>query len=305
MNLIVSVFGMIWDLLKWVLLGIGIAIAPVIIIAFVIMAWQVIVKKRKIPKKKKTEEPKYSKTGLLLLLKKIYIDFPLRLVQDRLSLDPNQFSFYGVHIFCGPQGSGKSMASMHLLKQLKERFPLVKIRSNIDIDFQDGQINNWQDLIKSENGIYGQIEYIDEFQNWFDCMDSKNFPPDMLAEITQQRKQKKAIVGTSQVFNRLAKPIREQITMLYKPLTIAGAFTIVRVYDVRIDNDGQVDKMKMRRLYCFVHDDELRNCYDTYKKVERISKDGFQERVNQLSNYQDSSTNIILNDKKQIKKPRL
>jgi hypothetical protein len=195
---------MIWDLLKWVLLGIGIAIAPVIIISFIIMSWQVLIKKKKIPKKKKTEDPKYSKTGLLLLLKKIYIDFPLRLVQDRLSLDPDRFNFYGVHIFAGPQGSGKSMASMHLLKQLRERYPLVKIRSNIHINFQDGEINDWTDLVHSNNGIYGQIEYIDEMQNWFDCMESKDFPPEMLAEVTQQRKQAKAIVGTSQVFDRMS-----------------------------------------------------------------------------------------------------
>jgi ATP-dependent Clp protease ATP-binding subunit ClpX len=258
--------------------------------------------KRKIPKKRKTVDPKYSKGGLLMLIKKVYIDFPLRLVNDRLSLEPDSFNFYGVHIFEGCQGSGKTMSAMHLLKQLKEKYPLVKIRSNININFQDGEINGWQDLIKSDNGIFGQIEYIDEMQNWFDCMESKDFPPEMLAEVTQQLKQRKCIIGTSQVFDRLSKPIREQITMLYKPLTIAGAFTIVRVYDVRIDNGGQVDKMKMRRLYCFVHDDELRNCYDTYKKVERISAKGFQSRANQLSNIQDVNNNIIVTDKRQLKK---
>jgi ATP-dependent Clp protease ATP-binding subunit ClpX len=301
MNLIFSLLGMIWNLLKWFIIGFAAALTPIFLVFFIILLWETIIKRRKIPKKKKIADPKYSKRNLLLLIKKIYIDFPKRLVMDRLSLDPDRFGFYGVHVFAGCQGSGKTMASMHLLKQLKEKYPLVKIRSNINIDFQDGEITDFRDIVSSNNGIYGQIEYIDEMQNWFDCLESKDFPPEMLAEVTQQRKQAKAIIGTSQVFDRLSKPLREQITLLYKPLTIAGCFTIVRVYDVRIDNGGQVDKMKMRRLYCFVHDEELRNCYDTYKKVERITLKGFQSRANQLRNIQQDQSIIVTDRKGRVK----
>lgn len=101
----------------------------------------------------------------------------------------------------------------------------------------------------------------------------------MLTEITQQRKQKKCIVGTSQVFTRLSKPIREQITLLYKPTTIAGALTIVRVYRCHVDQEGNLENQKMLRFYAFVHDDELRNAYDTYSKVERLVNKGFVIRT--------------------------
>jgi hypothetical protein len=297
MNILFTIFGLVWDVLKWILLGFAISIAPILVISFVIMSWEVIIKKKKIPKKRKVDNPKYSKTGLFYLLKKVYVDSPVRLVTDRLSLDPDRFDFYGVHIFAGPQGSGKSIAAMHLIKLLKEKYPLVKVRSNISINFQDGEINDWTDLLNTNNGIYGLINFIDELQNWFSSLDSKGFPPEMLTEITQQRKQANCIIGTSQVFERLAKQIREQITLLYKPLTIAGCFTVVRVYDVSIDNSGQVDKMRMRRLYCFVHDKELRECYDTYKKVERLSVNGFLPRSEHLSSINTDKSNIIINNK--------
>ena len=116
----------------------------------------------------------------------------------------------------------------------------------------------------------------------------------MLTEITQQRKQRKCVVGTSQVFTRISKPIREQITLLYKPMTIAGCLTIVRVYKVALNDDGTVKDMKRRRVYAFVHDDELRSCYDTYEKVERLTLKGFQPRSEQLQDTIPQKLNISM-----------
>jgi hypothetical protein len=277
-----SILTMIWGLLKYVFIALGVVLVPMTIVALLFFCYRVVIKHDKIPKKQKAEEIKYTKGGLLRLLKKVYIDFPVRLVKDRLQGDPNQFTVTGVHIFAGEQGSGKTIAMVHFLKMLRERFPLLKIRANINLDFMNGEIKSAKELTFNDNGVYGQAECIDELQNWFNSLESKNFPPEMLQEITQQRKQRKCIVGTSQVFDRVSKPIREQITLLYKPMTIAGCFTIVRVYKVRIDDSGLVNKMQMQKLYCFVHDDELRNAYDTYAKVKRQSLGGFKPVSEQL-----------------------
>ena len=187
-----------------------------------------------------------------------------------------------MHIFAGEQGSGKSIAAMHFVKMIKERNPACSIASNIDIDFQDDQITDWRDLLGKNNGIYGQVVILDELQNWFSSNESRNFPPDMLTEITQQRKQRKCVVGTSQVFTRISKPIREQVTLLYRPFTIAGCLTFVRVYKLALTEDGTVDKMKLKQVYFFVHDDDLRNCYDTYQRVQRQSLLGFKDSNNNI-----------------------
>lgn len=36
------------------------------------------------------------------------------------------------------------------------------------------------------------------------------------------------------------------------------------------------------KVYFFVHDEELRNSYNTYEKVERLIKKGFADRSEQL-----------------------
>ena len=55
------------------------------------------------------------------------------------------------------------------------------------------------------------LYFIDELHLELNSLESKNIDIDVMVEISQQRKQRKHIVGTSQVYMRLAKPIREQI----------------------------------------------------------------------------------------------
>lgn len=251
-----------------------------------------LVRGKKIPHRSRRSSQHYNQP--LNSVKLLLWDFPRRLVKDWFSCNPDSFDTYGVHLFCGEQGSGKTLAAMHFIKLIQERNPCCRICSNIDINFQDGKINHWSDILNNNNGENGQVIFLDEMQNWFSSNESRDFPPEMLTEITQQRKQRKIVVGTSQVFTRVSKPIREQITLLYKPMTIAGCLTVVRVYKVRLNDDGTVNKMKMLRFYCFVHDDELRSCYDTYEKVERLSIKGFQPRSEQLGGAPVSSSPHIV-----------
>ena len=279
-DIFTSVCKVLIDLLSYVISAFLCVFIPVCIMCIIFFVVGLI-RGKKIPHRTKRTASHYTQpfNPVRLLL----WEFPRQLVKDYFSRNPDGFDVYGVHLFCGEQGSGKSIASMHFIKMIKERNPTCRICSNIDINFQDGKINDWTDILNNNNGENGQVIFLDEMQNWFSSNESKNFPPEMLTEITQQRKQRKIVVGTSQVFTRVSKPIREQITLLYKPMTIAGCLTIVRVYRVGLNDDGTVKKMKMVKWYPFVHDEELRNCYDTYEKVERLSIKGFQPRAEQIN----------------------
>ena len=234
-----------------------------------------------------------------LILKRIFIDFPRRFVLDRLTSDPNEFKEYGFHLFVGEQGSGKTVSVAQFLIELKKQYPLCKIATNFDYKMQDSEISSWQNLIFNNNGIYGQADVIDEVQNWFSSNQSKDFPPEMIQEITQQRKQRKIFIGTTQRFERMAKPLREQVNYIYYPLTIAGCLTIVRVCKPTVDSDGQLKKLRTVRYYFFVHSDEVRNCFDTYKKIEKQATDGFISDRNVGS---DIYINNVIESKQKRKK---
>ena len=113
----------------------------------------------------------------------------------------------------------------------------------------------------------------------------------MLTEITQQRKQRKVIFGTSQVFSRVAKPIREQTYMLYEPTTIFGCITFVRKYDITTDVSGQTDTKKYRGCFFFIQNERIRTAFDTYRKVENLSIEGFKSENEQIRNV-DNNINI-------------
>jgi len=282
-NAFISILKIFFNIFKWVLVAVGVALLPILIMCGIFTFYYIVIKKQKFPKRTVPRtKMKYSQRRSAF--KRLYYDFPKRIIQDKLNANPDGYDTYGVHVFAGEQGSGKTVAAMHFAKMLKERNPASKIASNIDLNYQDSRIHNWEDILDNNNGELGQAIIIDEIQNWFNSMESRNFPPEMLTEITQQRKQRKCVIGTSQVFTRIAKPIREQITFLYRPITIMHCLTIVRVYKCDLKEDGTINRMRMRNCYFFVHDDELRTCYDTYEKVQRLSQKGFVPRSEQYGN---------------------
>lgn len=280
-GVLTTLFELIVKLLFYACVILAAALIPFLIVFTFYLIFFFIKGKRFKKSKFKKDKPKYSKKGFSFFLKRLFIYFPRRFVLDLYERDPDRFNVYGLHFFCGEQGSGKSIATVHFLKMIKERYPGAEIRSNISLNFQDGLIDSPESLL-DESGTTGQVNFIDEIQNWFNSLESKNMPPEVAGEICQQRKQAKCLVGTSQVFYRMAKQLREQCTLLYEPMTIFGCLTIVRVYKPNVKDDGSVDKKVLRRVYFFVHDDELRNAYDTYEKIKRLTMKGYKARSEQL-----------------------
>lgn len=264
-----SLLQFAYKVLYFLLCVFGVLTIPFILVFTIYFIGSIIGGKRLKKRTIKRAPPKYSKKDTFLsLIYKIYILVPIRIIKDMFESNPDVFKITGVHVFCGEQGTGKTISAVHFCKRLKEIYPLAEVGANINLDFKDFDIQGIDDIISNLNGEKGQINLVDEVQNWFSSANSKNFPPSMLTEITQQRKQRKCLVCTSQVFTRMSKPIREQVTFLYKPITFFGCFTWVRVYKPNISDDGLVDKSLFIRSYCFVHDDYLRSCYDTFERVK-------------------------------------
>lgn len=212
---------------------------------------------------------------------RILWQLPWQIVNDSFHRQDYEFCENGFHLIVGEQGTGKTITLVWLLMQYRKQYPKLKIRTNMGYKYEDGEIKSWKDLVFHSNGVYGQIDVLDEVQNWFNSLQSKDFPVEMFQEITQQRKQRKMIIGTSQVWQRVAKPIREQVKYVYKPITLFGCLTIVTKYKPVVNDEGAVDELKPRGTFFFVHNDELRDAFDTYKKIQFMSLKGFKPQAPQ------------------------
>lgn len=238
----------------------------------------------------------YKKMGLPLniseykpanFFKKIIFEFPSQFWLDRFNKVPGEFNEYGLHLFCGEQGSGKTTSVVDLLyNRWSKMYPKLKIYTNMSYKYEDGTIKHWKDLLneKRNNGVYGVVNVIDEIQTWFSSLQSKDFPPEMINEISQQRKQRKVIIGTAQVFGRVAKPIREQTSFVYLPFTIAGCLTVVRVTKPIYYDETTFTFKKYIRTYFFVHTPQIRNAFDTYKRIQNYKKEGFKSDIERNTN---------------------
>lgn len=211
----------------------------------------------------------------------------LKMEKELLKKGIKIFKPFGLTMFTGAQGSGKTISMVDYCLELKEIYPKCKLYSNFEIEGQDGVIKNLNDLLKLRNGEDGIIFCIDEIQNEFSTASSRNFPETLLSTLTQQRKQRIHIVASSQVFTRVAKPIREQCYCVCDCRTFFGRWTRVRAYPADeynsiIDSNSLDKKRKLRKLWkkSFIQTDELRNKYDTYAVVKRLSRAGFAETFN-------------------------
>ncbi len=216
--------------------------------------------------------------------KKVFYQFPKRLVDDVFNKNPDFFNYQGCVIFEGRQGSGKTISMIEYARRMQKEYPKALCTTNLGYTEQDTPLEDWKMLLNYKNGIYGVIVAIDELQNWFSSNDSRNFPPEMLTIITQNRKNRRIILGTSQNFYLLAKPIRSQATELRRCSTLLGCLTIVRRFEPILDSEGNVQEFRRLGWYFYVHDKELRESYDTFKVIERLSKVGFHEQNNVIEN---------------------
>lgn len=227
--------------------------------------------------------------------RRIFIDFPKRFTDDLFDKDPEFFKYQGLIIFEGRQGSGKTMSMVEFIKRMQEEYPLAKTTTNFGLKSQNKELKDWRMLIDYKNDKQGVIVGMDELQNWFSSNDSKNFPPEMLGIVTQNRKNRRIILGTSQNFYLLAKAIRSQATEVRRCSTFFGCLTVVKRVEPILDSEGNVQEWKNRGMYFFVHSKELRNAYDTYKVIENLRKSGFKEQTQDINN---NTTIVLRNDKK-------
>lgn len=206
-------------------------------------------------------------------------DFLLFLINGR------QFNRYGLTVFCGRQGGGKTISMVEYLDRLKKEFPNALIVTNFGYIGQHMPFVDWRQFTEVRNGLDGVVFAIDELQNEYNSNSWKDFPEEILSVVTMQRKQRIKILATSQVFTRVVKQLREQCYEVVECKTFFGRWTRQKCYDADdynalVDNPDPKKKFKTRKKwkYSFIQSNYIRNLFDSYKVIENIKNKKFIER---------------------------
>lgn len=193
--------------------------------------------------------------------------------------NPDYFRPDGLILFVGPQGSGKSLSAVNYVDKLLQFYPDALLVSNLELlsyPFDDKKVfyfKEAKDLTKYKNGKKGVIFLIDEIQLYFNSLGSKNIDMDVMTQISQQRKQRIHIVATSQVFGRMAKPLREQFdTVVFCQKKLFGYLQKNSLVNRdSIDSESSTDTKvsgKVVKNFWYFKSPKMFQKYDTYKVIE-------------------------------------
>lgn len=190
--------------------------------------------------------------------------------------NPDYFYPAGIWVFCGPQGSGKTLSAVSCLKNMLKDYPKAVICSNIEIKDIDKPIIPFEDykqLSELSNGIEGIIFLLDEIHVLWNSLESKEIPISEMACFCQMRKDRRVILGTSQVYNRIAKPIREQLQYIIDCHDILHVAQYNKILDPAegIEKDGHIEAKVIGNKFWF-HSPELYRSYDTLFKIEKAQR---------------------------------
>lgn len=188
---------------------------------------------------------------------------------------PDYFDPDGLLVFSGPQGSGKTISAVQYCKRVLSQYPQCIFVTNVDISGLPSstsvvEYNGLDTLFSVSNGYNGVLYLIDEIHLEFNSLESKNISIEEMTEFAQQRKQRKHIVGTSQVFMRLAKPLREQV----KRVVLCKNYFGLLQHNTEIDGTTAVEEgghliAAVTGSYWWFHTPSLYGSYDTYAKMHR------------------------------------
>lgn len=191
---------------------------------------------------------------------------------------PDYFHPDGLVVFTGAQGTGKTLSAVNYVENLLIRYPKALLVTNLKLNnypFDESRIfffNNSDDLSKYQNDEFGVIYLIDEIQLYFNSLQSKNINPDVMVQISQQRKQRKHIVATSQVFGRMAKPLREQFSSVLVCKNFLGFTQFNKLVDrdsIDENDNGTTLKGSVKKRFFWFHSPKDYGKYDTYYVIQQ------------------------------------
>lgn len=179
----------------------------------------------------------------------------------------------GTRAYKGWQGRGKTLSITEYVFRLKEKYPECVIFSNVKMqgipDFHytktDEEVRQG---LRFRNGEKGVINVIDECHLY--CNKKTGISIDFLTQISQQRKERRKIVISSQIWEDLDISLRKQVPEIITCRNFLNLQinTISNGEGLHYNKQSGQYEAPLRGVEIFKRNDEYFKRYDTYQKVE-------------------------------------
>lgn len=243
----------------------------------------------------------------------VFYDYYMSLYFNKSML----FNGWGIHLFTGKFGQGKTSLMMIKAYNLCVKYPQLCILTNLKItNFPEWtkiyNLNTAQDILNAPKNCLVLIDEIGTIFNSRDFSGGKNaVPKPLFQHLCQCRKRRMMIYATVQRFNLLDKQIRDitaTVTACRTTFTHPYSRTVIgRTYD--IDEYEAYTENKSYQpvaMYtdCYVQSNQYRQLYDTSELIKGMLKKDYLTDEEILTNRGELATDSTPLDKKQNRQIR-
>lgn len=229
----------------------------------------------------------------------------------------NIFQGWGIHLYTGKFGAGKTSLMITQAYKLCLRYPQLHILTNIKVanfppSTQILPLNTAQDILNAPKNTLVLIDEIGTIFNSRDFSGGRNSVPKSLYQhLCQCRKRKMMILATVQRFNLLDKQIRDitadvtACTTHFKhPFTrlMIGTTYDVEEYEMYCENKSYTPVVSYTTTH--LQRNQYRKLYDTSELVTNMLNKEYLSDSEILANRGESPSNTVPLDRKQNKKLR-
>lgn len=219
----------------------------------------------------------------------VILDFARWVTVDIMRGTPPKFD--GVYQFIGLPGEGKTLSMVaHMERAIKNHGrDKLYIATNFYYMREDMHIHHWVDMVKAAryaraNNMFCIIA-IDEIHLTFDSTDWKNFPPELLALFSFNRKYYLQFLCSAQIYERVPKKIRDIGTYTVICRNILGLDRYFRNYYFEKNKYETkfTGKLRDADMICtYIATDDMYALYDTMRQVDNMMDNAVSEKDKRL-----------------------
>ena len=177
----------------------------------------------------------------------------------------------GSRVYKGFQGSGKTLSMVLYAKEYRRQFPESVIFGNLPIKLERYWFTqDIEEACRFKNGDKGVLILIDEAHLYF--QKKGNLSIEMLGAISQQRKNRRKIIFTTQIWEELDISLRKQVKEIVNCQSMLKFFIKNTIYAGetltydKLQGEYVADKI---RTEIFKKTKELCNMFDTKLEIVR------------------------------------
>lgn len=197
---------------------------------------------------------------------------------------------FGIYQFVALPGQGKTMSMVahmeRFIDECEKNGKPYRIATNFSYAHATDRIEHWIDMVNLAKFCYKKhiacLIGFDEIHITFDSTDWKEFPPEMLALLSFNRKYGLQFCCTSQIYERIPKKIRDiaNYTVICKNILNADRWFRCYYFD-KTDYETQFEgkKKKCRFIKEFIAGDDFYDLYNTLEQVDNMVKNAKAEKT--------------------------